>query len=116
MILTLTWENVFLVILAAAGAISTICGAGVWIIKIVKGIKKPAENTKDRFENIDGKLDADSKRIKQLEEDIDYIKKTQSQLLKVCLVILDELKKNNDVDGVIAKTEDNIQDFLIDRE
>ena len=114
--INLTWANAIVFILAAAGAISTICGAGAWIVKIVKGIKKPAENTKDRFEDIDGKLDADSKRIKQLEEDIDYIKKTQSQLLKVCLVILDELKKNNDVDGVIAKTEDNIQDFLIERE
>ena len=70
---------------------------------------------KDKFKDVDEKLDNDYNRINKVESDIEYIKKTQTQLLQVCLVILDELKKNNDVDGVIDKTEQDMQQFLINR-
>ena len=60
-------------------------------------------------------LDNDNKRIKRLEDDIDYIKKTQTQTLQCLLVILDELKKNNDVDGIISETERDMNTFLINR-
>ena len=60
-------------------------------------------------------LDNDNKRIKRLEDDIDYIKKTQTQTLQCLLVILDELKKNNDVSGVISETERDMNTFLINR-
>lgn len=95
-------------ILKICAGFTCICVAAGWLIKIIKGVKKPADDVKE-------KLDNDNKRIKRLEDDIDYIKKTQTQLLQVCLVILDELKKNNDVDGTISKTEANMQKFLIER-
>jgi uncharacterized protein YoxC len=95
-------------ILKICAGFTCICVAAGWLIKIIKGVKKPADDVKE-------KLDNDNKRIKRLEDDIDYIKKTQTQLLQVCLVILDELKKNNDVDGIIEKTEDNMRKFLIER-
>jgi hypothetical protein len=60
-------------------------------------------------------LDNDNKRIKKVEDDLDYIKKTQTQTLQCLLVILDELKKNNDVDGVISKQEDDMRTFLLNR-
>lgn len=67
------------------------------------------------FSDVDKKLDNDKKRIDQLEKDIRYIKQTQTQTLKALLVILDELKKNNDVDGTIKDVENDMQDFLIER-
>lgn len=86
-------------------------------IKYLKKELKDAivEMLKDKFKDVDEKLDNDYKRINKVEGDIEYIKKTQTQLLQVCLVILDELKKNNDVDGVIDKTEQDMQQFLINR-
>ena len=109
--ITITYEKV----MAALALFTACCVAAGWLIKIIKGVKKPADDVKTRFESVDGKLDNDHKRITKLEADIDYIKKTQSQLLRVCLVILDELKKNNDESGVIGKTENEIQEFLINR-
>lgn len=106
--ITLTWHQLLGYFLAACVGFSSICVAGGWLIKIVRAAKKPAID-------IHEKLDNDNKRIKRLEDDIGYIKKTQTQLLQVCLVILDELKKNNDVDGVIQKTEDDMHKFLISR-
>lgn len=86
-------------------------------VKYLKSELKGAlvEMLKDTFKDVDRKLDNDDKRINKVESDIEYIKKTQTQLLQVCLVILDELKKNNDVDGVIDKTEQDMQQFLINR-
>lgn len=86
-------------------------------VKYLKKELKDAivEMLKDKFKDVDEKFDNDYKRINKVECDIEYIKKTQTQLLQVCLVILDELKKNNDVDGVIDKTEQDMQQFLINR-
>ena len=102
--ITITYEK----FMAALALFTALCIAGGWLIKIVTRIKKPSTDFKTMLDN-------DNKRIKRLEDDIDYIKKTQTQLLKVCLVILDELKKNNDVDGIIEETEQNMQKFLIER-
>jgi septal ring factor EnvC (AmiA/AmiB activator) len=71
------------------------------------------EKKDDKLKDVNQKLDNDDKRIKKLEEDIGYIKKTQTQTLQALLVILDELKKNNDVDGIIQKTESDMQSFLL---
>ena len=106
--ITITWQQLIGYFVAACAGFATICVAVGWLIKIVKAVKKPGTD-------INEKLDRDNKRINNLEDDIDYIKKTQTQLLQVCLVILDELKKNNDVDGVIQKTEEDMHKFLINR-
>ena len=102
--ITITYEK----FMAALALFTALCVAGGWLIKIIARIKKPSTDVKEMLDN-------DNKRIKRLEDDIDYIKKTQTQLLQVCLVILDELKKNNDVDGIIGKTESDMQKFLINR-
>lgn len=71
------------------------------------------EKKDDKLKDVNQKLDNDDKRIKKLESDISYIKKTQTQTLQALLVILDELKKYNDVDGIIQKTESDMQSFLL---
>lgn len=71
------------------------------------------EKKDDKLKDVNQKLDNDDKRIKKMEEDIGYIKNTQTQTLQCLMVILDELKKNNDVDGVIGKQHDDLQSFIL---
>lgn len=111
--ITITWQALLGWFLAACGAFTAVCVAAGWLIKIVKALKKPSDDVKERLKKHDELLDNDNKRIKKLEDDIDYIKKTQTQTLQALLVILDELKKNNDADGVIQKAESDMQSFLL---
>lgn len=111
--ITLSWQTLIIWFLAVCGGFSTVCVAVVWAIRVVKALKKPSDDNKAKFEVIDQKLDNDNKRIGEMKESIDYIKKTQAQMMKVCLVILEELKTNNDKTGVIGKTEKEIKDFLL---
>ena len=111
--ITLTWQSLIGYFLAACGGFTCVCVAVGWLIRIVKAVKKPSDDTKDKLKKHDELLGNDNKRIKKLEDDIDYIKKTQTQTLQVLLVILDELKKNNDADGVIQKAESDMQSFLL---
>lgn len=71
------------------------------------------EKKDEKYNNVMKMLDNDNKRIEQTDKDITYIKKTQTQILQCLLVILDELKKNNDVDGVIEETEKELNAFLL---
>lgn len=111
--ITITWQALLGYFLAACGGFTCVCVAVGWLIKIVKAVKKPSDDVKDRLKKHDELLDNDNKRIKKVEDDLDYIKRTQTQTLQCLLVILDELKKNNDVDGVIQKTETEMQSFLL---
>lgn len=71
------------------------------------------EKKDEKYNSVMKMLDNDNKRIEQTDKDITYIKKTQTQILQCLLVILDELKKNNDVDGVIEETEKELNAFLL---
>lgn len=71
------------------------------------------EKKDEKYNSVMKMLDNDNKRIEQTDKDITYIKKTQTQILQCLLVILDELKKNNDVDGVIEETEKELNTFLL---
>ena len=109
----ITLQTALAFFLAVCGGFTCVCVAAGWLIKIVKAIKKPSDEVKDKLKKHDELLDNDNKRIKKVEDDLDYIKRTQTQTLQALLVILDELKKNNDVDGVIQKTESDMQSFLL---
>lgn len=71
------------------------------------------EKKDDKYDSVKKMLDNDNKRIEQMDKDITYIRKTQTQILQCLLVILDELKKNNDVSGVIQETEKDLNSFLL---
>jgi septal ring factor EnvC (AmiA/AmiB activator) len=109
----ITLQTALAYFLTACGGFTCVCVAVGWLIKIVKAVKKPSDEVKDKLKKHDELLDNDNKRIKKVEDDLDYIKRTQTQTLQALLVILDELKKNNDVDGVIQKTESDMQSFLL---
>ena len=102
-----TWQIVVAGFLAICVGFSSICVAGAWLIKIVKGIKKPSED-------INTKLDNDNKRIKALEEQSAFILKAISLLLQDDLVILNHLRTTNNT-GEMAEQEKKVQDFLVKR-
>ena len=101
--MTVTIESV----LAVCAGFSCVCVAAGWLIKIIKAIKKPADDVNE-------KLDRDNKRIKALEDDMTYIKNAISVLMRCDLVMLGHLRTNNNT-GQMAEMEGEIQEFLIKR-
>ena len=102
-----TWQMIVAGFLAVCVGFSSICAAGVWVIKIVKGLKKPSMDVNE-------KLDNDNKRVKALEEQSAFILKAISLLLQDDLVILNHLRTTNNT-GEMAEQEKKVQDFLIKR-
>lgn len=54
--ITVTLQSALVWILAVCGGFSTICVAGGWVIKIIKGLKKPSQDVKARLDSQDQKL------------------------------------------------------------
>ncbi len=106
--ITLTMQNLILGVLAICGGFSTICVAGSWLIKLIKGLKKPSDD-------VNAKLDNDNKRIKELETQFGFVLKAISLLLQDDLVILNHLRTDNNT-GEMAKQESKVQEFLIKRD
>lgn len=102
-----TWKILIAGFLAVCVGFSSICAAGVWIIKIIKGIKKPSED-------VHKKLDNDNKRIRALEEQSSFILRAISLLLQDDLAILEHLRTDNNT-GKMAEQEQAVQKFLIER-
>lgn len=102
-----TWQAVITGFVAVCVGFSSVCVAGGWVLKIIKGIKKPSED-------INTKLDNDNKRIKALEEQSAFILKAISLLLQDDLVILNHLRTTNNT-GEMAEQEKKVQDFLVKR-
>lgn len=94
-------------VLAICAGFSAICVAVGWLIKIIKAVKKPADD-------IQAKLDNDNRRIKTLEEDMDFLKKSIPLLMRCDLVILGHLRTDNNT-GQMVDMESEIQEFLISR-
>ena len=85
----------------------------------VKYLKKElkdaiSEMLKEEFESVDQKLDADNRRIKDLEDQNKFIYKAISLLLQDDLAILEHLRTEN-ATGKMAEQEQKVQDFLIQR-
>ena len=102
-----TWKMILAGFVAICVGFSSVCAAAVWIIKIVKGLKKPSVDVNE-------KLDNDNKRIKALEEQSAFILKAISLLLQDDLAILEHLRTDN-ASGRMAEQEAKVQDFLIQR-
>lgn len=110
----ITWQSAMLGFLAICGGFSTICVAGGWLIKIIKGIRKPSDDTKKRLDAQDQKLDNDNKRLKILEESVSELLKVQPMILRSEYVILQHMRTNNST-GDIAKQEEAINEYLFNR-
>ena len=99
--ITITYDKFMM----ALALFTALCVAGGWLIKIINGLKKPADD-------VASKLDRDNKRLIKLEEENDYISKSISLLMKSNLVMLGHMSTNNNK-GEMKKMEDEIREFLI---
>ena len=102
--ITITYEK----LMAAMAFFTACCVAGGWLLKIIKGLKKPSDD-------INAKLDNDNKRLKELEEKMTNLDKTQPLILRTLYVICEELKQGNDVNGKISKQQEEINKYLFER-
>lgn len=99
--ITVTYEK----FMAALALFTALCIAGGWLLKIIKGIKRPADD-------VQAKLDRDFKKINKLEEQQDWNGKAIKLALRSELAILKSMPKNgNEAD--ISKIETDIQEFLL---
>ena len=99
--ITITYEK----FMAALALFTALCIAGGWLIKIIKGIKKPADEVHE-------KLDRDNKRLKILEDKAEYNSKAIKLSLRSELAILSAMPTNGN-GAEIAKIETDIQEFLL---
>ena len=99
--ITITYEKFMM----ALALFTALCVAGGWLIKIVKGVKKPADDVRTL-------LDKDNKRLKELEGDNRYNKNAIKLLMRSEMAILGHLTTNNNT-GEIAKVEKDIREFLL---
>jgi len=95
----------------ACGGFSCVCVAVGWLIKIVKGIKKPSDD-------VQAKLERDYKRLNDLDKDmkdirsvLNYLIESQNLQLENDQVILKHMRTNNST-GEISAREDVIDNFL----
>ena len=104
MVITITYERVMAVLALFTAA----CVAGGWLLKIIKGLKKPSED-------VHAKLDRDNRRLNELEEKMANLDKTQPLILRTLYVICEELKQGNDAKGRISKQQEEINKYLFER-
>lgn len=95
-------------VLAICAGFSAICVAVGWLIKVVKAVRKPSTDIRE-------KLDNDNKRIKRLEEAMDYLKSSISLLMRCDMAIVEHLQTNN-ATGQMQQVEHDIQEFLLRRQ
>ena len=99
--ITITYEN-FMMMLALFTAL---CVAGGWLLKIIKGLKKPSDDIND-------KLQRDYDRLNKLEREFTYVNDAVALLMKADLALVRHLTTDNNT-GEMAIIEKEIQHFLI---
>ena len=99
--ITITYEK----FMAALAMFTALCIAGGWLIKIIKGLKKPSDDVKD-------KLQRDFDRLNRLEKEFTYINDAVALLMKADLALLGHMTTDNNT-GEMASIEKEIQHFLI---
>lgn len=93
-------------LLTICASFTCICVAAGWLIKVILAIKKPADTVKEKLNN-------DNERLKQLEEDYEYIKEAVGLLMRCDMVVLAHLRTNNATGRMVAM-ENEINAFLTD--
>ena len=104
MTMNVNWEVIehFCISVAVVGAAIT------YMYKGIKFAKKPSDDVNE-------KLDRDNKRLIKLEDHYDYVVGASTLTMKTLLLVLEELKVNNDTEGQIKKAQDEIHNFIFER-
>ena len=63
-----TWQMILVGFLAICGGFHTIYVAGEHLSNIIKNLRKPSDDIKNRLDSQDQKLANDNKRLKDLED------------------------------------------------
>lgn len=100
------------IILSACVGFSAICVAGGWLIKIIKGLKKPSDDVKENIKGNKTKIDEQEERLDQIDAKLDNLTTANNLVIRSLFTVLGELSTNNDVNGNIKKAQKEIQDFL----
>ena len=103
-----TWET----IIAICGGFTVICVSVGWLIKIIKGIRKPADDIHKNIKGNKSKIDEQEQKMGEMKETLDYLVNANNLVIRSLFTVLGELSANNDVNGHIAKAQSEIQNFL----
>ena len=99
--ITITYEKFMM----ALALFTALCVAGGWLLKIIKGLKKPSDDIND-------KLQRDYDRLNKLEREFTYVNDAVALLMKADLALVRHLTTDNNT-GEMASIEKEIQHFLI---
>ena len=102
-------------VVAACGGFSCVCVAVGWLIKIVKGVKKPADDVNAKLERDYKRLNTLDKDMKDIRDTLRYLIESQNLQIENDQVILKHLRTNNST-GEIADREKAIDKFLKDHQ
>ena len=108
-------EHILIIILqylvAACGGFSCVCVAMGWLIKIIKGIKKPADDVNNKLQRDYDRINELDQNMKRINDILAYLKEGFDVQLENDKVILEHMRTNNST-GEIEKREKAIYDFL----
>ena len=90
---------------------TVVCVAIGWMIKIVKGVRAPKEDIDDKLERDYNRLNQHDKDMKDIREDMDYLKDALKLLLENDKVMLEHMRTNN-ATGKIGERETATFRFL----
>lgn len=98
-------------VLKICAGFSSVCVAVGWLIKIIKGIKKPKDDIDDKLQRDCDKINEHDKEMKVLKNDMEYLKESLRLLMENDKVVLEHMRTNN-ATGDIAQREKATFDFL----
>ena len=99
--ITITYENLMMIL----ALFTALCVAGGWLLKIIKGIRKPAEDVHSKLHN-------DNERIKRLRKEMDYNNDAIKLLMRSEMAILGHFQYGNNT-GELKKAKTDIENFLL---
>ena len=102
-------------LVAACGGFSCVCVAVGWLIRIVKGVKKPADDVNAKLERDYERLNNHDQDMKAIRDTLRYLIESQNLQIENDQVILKHLRTNNST-GEIAEREKAIDKFLKDHQ
>ena len=77
------------------------------VYKIIKELRKPSDDLKQKVDNHARMLDSDNRRLKEVEE-------SNRLILQSLLVIVNHEISGNGIEGM-KKTRDELQEYLVNR-
>ena len=106
-----TWLHAAQVFVAVCVGFTSVCVAAGWLIRIIKGVKKPKDDIDDKLQRDYDRINEHDKEMKEIKSDMAYLKESLKLLLENDKVMLEHMRTNN-ATGEIAKREKATFDFL----